>query len=497
MRKTGSPKKRIFALLFSIGIVSILAATVLFGSGNMRVSEENPAEAQVQVSTLAGMNTLEMIQESFREVAQKVLPVAVEIDIVDVVKQPYPNYQSPFDFFFGPRQGPQEEREFRRRGLGSGVIVQRSGSTVYVLTNNHVVGEAEEIVVTLHDQRRFTAKMVGKDPRKDLALVEFETNEDIPVAELGDSDRVQVGDLVFAVGNPLGFQSSITSGIVSAVGRKPIAGTAIAGFTDYIQTDAAINRGNSGGPLVNIRGEVIGINTWISSPDGGNIGLGFTIPINNAKQAIGDFISKGSVDYGWLGINIGDPSPEMREDLKIGENKGAFVSDVFRKSPADKADIFPGDFITHINGEKIADSASLVLTVSNLPIGEPADFRLIRYGKPLEVQVKISVREDEETIREQRKELWPGMSIVKITEDIQKQLNLPKRMGELIIGDVSQNSPAGLAGFRPGDIIRQINGEPVRSMMEFYRTINESESDELMFRIFRQDSEVLIGLIRK
>jgi serine protease Do len=484
-------------LLLSLGIISILAATVLFGAGNLRVSEENPAETPSQVPTLAGMSTLEMIQESFREIAQKVLPVAVEIDIVDVVKQPYPHYQSPFDFFFGPRQGPQEEREFRRRGLGSGVIVQRSGSTVYVLTNNHVVGEAEEIVVTLHDKRQFTAKMVGKDPRKDLALVEFETDEDIPVAELGDSDMVQVGDLVFAVGNPLGFQSSITSGIVSAVGRKPVAGTAIAGFTDYIQTDAAINRGNSGGPLFNIRGEVIGINTWISSPDGGNIGLGFTIPINNAKQAIGDFISKGSVDYGWLGINIGDPSPEMREDLKIEEINGAFVSDVFRKSPADRAGILPGDFITHINGEKIEDSASLLFTVSNLPIGKPADFRLFRYGKPLEVQVKISARDDEEKIQEQRKELWPGMSIVKITEDIQKQLNLSKRMGELIIGDVSQNSPAGLAGFRPGDIIRQINGEPVRSMMEFYRTINESESDELMFRIFRQDSEVLVGLIRK
>jgi len=368
---------------------------------------------------------------------------------------------------------------------------------VYVLTNNHVVGEADEIVVTLHDKRRFTATLVGKDPRKDLALVEFETDEEIPVANIGNSDMVQVGDLVFAVGNPLGFESSITSGIISAVGRKPVAGTAIAGFTDYIQTDAAINRGNSGGPLVNIRGEVIGINTWISSPDGGNIGLGFTIPINNAKQAIDDFISKGSVDYGWLGINIGDPSPEMREDLKVGEETGAFVSDVFKGSPADRAGILPGDFITHINGQMIEDATSLVFTVSNLPIGETSSFRLVRYGKPLEIQVKISAREDEETIREQRKELWPGMSVVKITEDIQKQLNLPKRMGDLIIGNVSQNGPAGLAGFRPGDIIKEINGKPVRSMMEFYRTINESESKELMFRIYRQDTEVLVGLIRK
>lgn len=497
MRKAGSHKKRTHKLLFALGVVSLVAATALFGAGNLRVSEEKPVETSRQAPAISGTSALELIQESFREVAQKVLPVTVQIDIVDVVKQSSPRYQSPFDFFFGPRQDPQEEREFRRRGLGSGVIVQRSGPTVYVLTNNHVVGEAEEIVVKLHDKRTFTAKLVGKDPRKDLALVEFETDEEIPVAGLGNSDMVQVGDLVFAVGNPLGFESSLTSGIVSAVGRKPVAGTAIAGFTDYIQTDAAINRGNSGGPLVNIRGEVIGINTWISSPDGGNIGLGFTIPINNAKQAIDDFISKGSVDYGWLGINIGDPSPEMREDLKIDEIDGAFVSDVFKKSPADRAGILPGDFITRINGEKIEDSASLLFTVSNLPIGESADFRLMRYGKPLEVEVKISAREDEEKIREQRKELWPGMSVVRITEDIQKQLNLPKRMGELIIGDVSQKSPAGLAGFRPGDIIREINGEPVRSMMEFYRTINESESDELMFRIFRQDSEVLIGLIRK
>jgi serine protease Do len=497
MSRRDSNKHRNHTLLIVLGIIAVVAATVLYGAGSLRVSEEEPVETPGQVTTLSGTNALELIQESFREVAQKVLPVTVQIDIVDVVKEPYQRYQSPFDFFFGPRQGPGEEREFRRRGLGSGVIVQRSGNTVYVLTNNHVVGEADEIVVTLHDKRRFTATLVGKDPRKDLALVEFDTDEEIPVAIIGNSDMVQVGDLVFAVGNPLGFESSITSGIISAVGRKPVAGTAIAGFTDYIQTDAAINRGNSGGPLVNIRGEVIGINTWISSPDGGNIGLGFTIPINNAKQAIDDFISKGAVDYGWLGINIGDPSLEMKEDMKVGDETGAFVSDVFKGSPADRAGVLPGDFITHINGEMIDDATSLVFTVSNLPIGETSDFRLIRYGKPLEIQVKISAREDEETIREQRKAMWPGMSVVKITEDIQKQLNLPKRMGELIIGNVSQNGPAGLAGFRPGDIIKEINGKPVKSMMEFYRTINESESEELMFRLYRQDTEVLLGLIRK
>ena len=494
-------KNRMYVNLLTILLILLIPLTTAFASGSTDVTGADALLVGDTAEALSTIDALEVMQSAYREVARRVLPVVVEINVTDVVRQKVPEFQSPFEFFFGP-QDPQEgrpprEREFRRFGLGSGVIVKRSGPKVYVLTNNHVVGKANEITVTLYDKRQFTATLVGKDPRKDLALVEFETGEDVPVAVLGNSDAVQAGDIVFAVGNPLGFESTITSGIVSAVGRRPSTGTGVAGFTDYIQTDAAINQGNSGGALVNIRGEVIGINTFITSPNGGNVGLGFTIPINNAKQVIDDFITKGAVEYGWLGINIADPAQDLRRDMQIENMKGAFVFDLFRGSPADKGGILPGDFITQINSETIEDAPALLIAVGNLPVGKNAQFDLIRYGKSMRVEVKISARTDEQAIREQRKNLWPGMAVVRITPEIQEQLNLPKRMGELVIGNISSEGPSALAGFRPGDVVKSINGKSVGNIMDFYRIINESETDELMFRIYRQGNELLMGLIRQ
>ena len=490
-------KRKVMVLTVLIALVLTLSIT-LYGSGSNNDSDSEAILTSEEVEQFSSIDALSVLQDAYREVSRRVIPVVVEINVTDVVTQSVPNYGSPFEFFFGP-QGDREpeEREFRRQGLGSGVIVRRNGETVYVLTNNHVVGSADEITVTLHDERQFTATLVGKDPRKDLALVQFETNEEVPVAVLGNSDAVQVGDIVFAVGNPLGFESTITSGIVSAVGRKPAPGTRVAGFTDYIQTDASINQGNSGGPLMNIQGEVIGINTWISSTNGGSIGLGFTIPINNAKQAIDDFITKGGVDYGWLGINIADPPMQLRDDMDIEDANGAFVFGVFRGSPADKAGILPGDFITAINGEKLRDTADLTFTVASLPIGETARFELIRYGKAMSIEVKISARKDEDAIQKQRSRVWPGMSALQITDEIQKQLDLPKRMGELVIGTIAPEGPAALAGFQPGDVIQEINGEPVKSTIDFYRVLNDDKSREVVFRIYRQGNELIIGLIRK
>jgi len=480
-------------LLFVLSLMCTALPVFAGGSQDTEIGESSYGPPNI-----SDLNPLQIIQNAFREVAKKVIPVVVEIDTVDVIRGSYPSIESPFDFFFGPREGiPRQEREFRRWGLGSGVIVKTTGKQVYVLTNNHVVGEAEEISVRLHDKRQFKATLVGKDPRKDLALVVFETDESIPVAVLGDSDLVQVGDLVFAVGNPLGFESSITMGIVSAVGRKPLTGSQIAGFTDYIQTDAAINQGNSGGPLVNIKGEVIGINTWISSPTGGSIGLGFTIPVNNAKTAVEDFISKGKIDYGWLGINVGDPSSELKKDMEIADIYGAFVYDVFKDSPADRDGLLPGDFITHINGEKIQDRSSLVFAVGDLPIGRIAEFEIVRYAENMTLEVKISERKEEREIEKEKKSIWPGMSVLHITEDIQKQLNLPRKMGEIIVGNVSPGTTASTAGFRPADVIKEINGKTVKNVMDFYRAINGKVSREVVFRIYREGNELTISLPNK
>ena len=474
----------------------ILLSVVISGAGTPK-SAYGQATSQQQRPALDGKSALLGLQNAFRDVAQKVLPVVVEIDVVDVVKQQVPTFESPFEYFFGPQDGQGEkpkEREFRAFGLGSGVIIRKAGNTIYVLTNNHVAGEADEINVKLNNRKQYKAKLVGKDTRKDLALVSFETSDPVTVAELGDSEKVQVGDIVFAVGNPLGFDSSITSGIVSALGRKTPSGSGVAGFTEYIQTDAAINQGNSGGALVDIDGKVIGINTWIASPSGGNIGLGFTIPINNAKKAIDDLITKGKVEYGWLGVNIGELTPEARKELKVGEAAGAFIHNVYKGSPADKGGIIPGDYVTGINGLRIEDTNQLVTTVAGLPLDRNAEFELIREGRSVKVAVNIATRKDEGEIEKQAENLWPGMSVLPLTEDIQNQLGLPKRSGDLVVAQVQKGSPADLAGLKPGDVITAVNGKKVDSLVEFYRAMNAGK--EPAFRIERQGRSLIIGLVK-
>ncbi len=444
------------------------------------------------------LSDLNSFQEETRAVAASVLPTVVEIDVVDVVKQTVPAFPSPFEFFFGPQDQSQKpkEREFKAQGLGSGVIVRKTGNKVYVLTNNHVAGDAEEISVRLRDGRQYKATLVGKDPNKDLALVEFKTTENVPVAELGDSDSLQVGDWVMAVGNPLGFTSTVTTGIVSAIGRHSVPGSDIAGFTDYIQTDAAINQGNSGGALVNIDGEVIGISTWIASPSGGSIGLGFAIPINNAKKAINDFITKGKSEYGWLGISIGNVSPENAKNLELTDTKGAIVYGVFKNSPADKAGILPGDFITQVNGNAVEDTNELLMLVGNQEPGKKAEIELMRQGMRAHISVNVKTRADEKEIAGKSVQVWPGFAVTNITDDIRKQLDLGPNSGSLIISVVDQGSPAGIAGLKAGDIIQKVNGKPIASMLDFYKTFNTSTSREIMLNINRQNNELIIGLIK-
>lgn len=445
-----------------------------------------------------GLQTITNIQAAFHEVARKVLPSVVEINVVNVVKARLPTMSSPFDFFFGPRNPNDQpkEREFRQEGLGSGVLVKHAGQSIYVLTNNHVVGEAEEINVRLTDGSSYKATLVGKDPKKDLALVVFKTDAKIPMAELGDSDVLQVGDWVLAVGSPLGFHSTVTEGIVSAIGRESLPGSEIASFTDYIQTDAAINQGNSGGALVDIHGRVVGINSWIASTSGGNVGLGFAIPINNAKSAIEDFITKGKVSYGWLGINIGTLSRQEAESMYGDDVKGAFVYGVYHGSPAEQAGILPGDTIVAVNSERIDDSTHLLLIVGNLTPGTTADFSILRDKQHLSRKVRISERKNEQALADQASSLWPGMSVVQITPELRSRLDLPRNTGSVIVGAVVKGSPANVAGLQAGDIVRRVNDHRIASVADFYNAVNEPDCSELMFRVTRQGSEFRVGLVR-
>ena len=457
------------------------------------------------LSLTEAARSLEAIQYSFREVAKKVLPVVVQIDVTEVVKQPSQRTQTPFDWFFN--QPPGEggaPREFRRGGLGSGIIVRKAGDTYYVLTNNHVVESATDISVKLSDQRAFKAKVVGKDDRKDLAVVSFTTKEALPVAELGDSNTLEVGDLVLAVGNPFGFENTVTMGIVSALGRRGPQGQSVSPSTDYIQTDASINQGNSGGALVNIRGEVIGINTWIAAPTGGNVGLGFAIPINNAKKAIDDFISKGKVEYGWLGVlpddvqanGDTDTYPGVAKDMRIENIKGALVIDVFRNSPADKAGLLPGDYITRVNGHDIKNRDDLILVVGNLPAGRSYDFDIVRYGERQKLSIRLTVRDDKSEASSY-KNMWPGVSVLRITDEIRKEADIAKGLNGVVIGLVADpETPAGVAGLRPGDVVISINGRAVNTVLDFYKALNDKSRREVSFKVNRKGTEVTVTVGR-
>jgi len=436
---------------------------------------------------------------SFRSVAAKVLPVVVEINVVDIVKQPLPDVGQGWPWNFLLPQNPGQDKngpktqEFRQEGLGSGVIVRKTGDTVYVLTNNHVVGNASEINVALYDKRQYRAKLVGKDPRLDLALVSFTTNDtDIPVATLGNSNDMKVGDWVLAVGNPFGFMSTVTAGIVSAIGREGVGpGNTVAQF---IQTDAAINRGNSGGALVDMKGQVIGINSWIASPAGGSVGLGFAIAINDAKRAIGDFIEHGAVQYGWLGVSVQDPYPSLATQLGVEKARGSLIYHVFVNSPADTGGLKPGDFVTSINGEKVADTNDLIRVVGDLPVGKDATFGVVRYGHPMTVTVRIALRQPDSQINKDR-DLWPGLTVIPIDEQIRKQLKLSTEVNGLVVADVVDGTPAALAGIQQGDLVRTLNGTPINNAIDFYRAINEP-GKKFDFNLERQGKTVDIVVTR-
>ena len=492
IKKLLSTKRLFIVNLILVGMVLGFGLTLL----GFSCSSAPPAVAYAQEDRAPGtaMMDLEAMQNSFRSIANQVLPVVVEITVTKITSQQVPPRQGwPFDFFF--RDGEDEdtpegeEREFRSGGLGSGVIVRRDKEKIYVLTNNHVVGEADEIEVILYDERSFPATLVGMDPRKDLALIVFESGDDsIPVAVLGDSDDLYVGDWVLAVGTPLGYISTVTAGIVSALGRHGLQDN----INDFIQTDAAINRGNSGGALVNLRGEVIGINTWIATTTGVNAGLGFSIPINNAKKAIDDFISHGEVEYGWLGVSISDVSDDLAEELGITGIKGALIQSVYKNSPANKGGLLPGDYVVSVAGKPVKDYKALTRAVGDLLPKKTYAFDFYRYGKKMTVKLAIGLREKEDIIASDR-DLWPGFSLSSLNEDLRQKLKIDKGQKGVVIF-VGTRSRAEAVGLKDFDLITAVNGKVVENALDFYRELNAGGGKKTTFTLLRGDVEWEIGI---
>ena len=492
-------KQRFFALaaVFAVFVAGLVVGIVMMRSGN-----SSRPQLVSQAQTLSDTTQLEsrsrpLPEESdgtFAHVADAVLPVVVEISVVEVVEQRSP--RGMFEFFFGP-QPEAPRRELERPGIGSGVIVRRNGSSVYILTNNHVVGGADEIEIGLYDGRRYEAELVGGDERTDLALLTFNTSEEVPVATLGDSDDLYVGDWVLAVGNPFGFHSTVTAGIVSATGRRAQqAGAGLPELPDFIQTDAAINPGNSGGALVNIHGEVVGINTWIvGGQSGGSVGLGFAIPMSQAVGAIDQFIEEGRIVYGWLGVSIVDASPdslpELAEDLGVLERDGSLILGVYRQSPAADDGIRPGDFVYQIDGIPVADTADFQRIVGGIRPGEQRTFSLIRDGVEQQITVTLDERAGEDEIAAAQ-DLWPGLTVLPLSDDIRSRVGVDSAVSGIVVAAVQRNSLAAITGVRPGDVITRINNTDVASAADFYQAIAEGQSLELT--LLRENTEIRLEI---
>lgn len=473
------------AVLSFVLISFSCAKTPVKGTAGTVYAESDSGEVVPKES----LKVIEALQNSFRSISNRLLPAVVEVDVIETktVTDPFQDFRH---FFFGmPEQEEQgKKRQYEQKGLGSGVIVRRTGDTIYVLTNNHVAGGATKITVKLNDSREFEAKLVGADARMDIALLSFTSSDkSIPVAKLGDSDAVQTGDICLAMGAPLGYSQSVTQGIVSAKGRS---GNGIGNINDFIQTDAAINQGNSGGPLVNIYGEVIGINTWIASQSGGSQGIGFAIPINNIKNAINSFISKGKIVYGWLGVSLLEANKEYKEALGVEKETGALATQLFIGSPAQKAGMQPGDFIVSLNGHSVKDVDQLVREVGLLEAGVTANFEIIRNGKKVALPVKIEERS--EKVSSDNGKLWPGFIAVPITEKVRKDMELENKVKGVVVSNVMEKSPAAALRLQNGDVITAVNGKSVTDLKSFYAELATADK-AVNFDIYSNGGTITTG----
>jgi serine protease Do len=434
--------------------------------------------------------TTVMVPSSFSDVAKAVSPAVVNISTEKVIqsggRQSFRHFQSPFgkddpfhDFFerfFGDR--PQ--REFKQRSLGSGFIVDKEG---YIVTNNHVVENADKIKIKLDNGKEFQAEVVGRDPKTDIALVKAKKLKDVDVVPLGDSDVLEIGEWVVAIGSPFGLEHTVTAGIVSAKGRVIGSGP----YDDFIQTDASINPGNSGGPLVNMRGEVVGINTAIVSRGGGNVGIGFAIPINMARNIIEQLKTSGSVTRGWLGVSIQDLTPELSEYYGLKEAKGALVGEVFEGDPADKAGIKAKDVIVEVDGNPIEDSRDLSRIIASIPVGEKVDVKVLRDGKKRTFRIKIAKRTDDKEMAAKKgatEGTALGMTVSPLTPQLARQFGLPQGEGVVVVS-VDPEGPAAEAEVREGDLILEINHKTVKTLKDYEKytgKVKKGETASLLVR---------------
>ncbi len=479
------------ATLLGVAISFLFAGLLMAPSFHWPGNSE--ARALGSVSQVSATGPL--IPGTFADLAKRLEPTVVNIRVTKIEKTGFPQGipfpEGPqgefFRRFFGER--PQRPETFRQRGAGSGVIFDSEG---HILTNNHVVEGAQEVVVTLADKQEYKATIVGRDPKTDLAVLKIDARAPLSSATLGNSDQLRVGDWVMAIGNPFGLSNTVTSGIVSAKGRIIGAGP----YDDFIQTDASINPGNSGGPLFNLKGEVVGINTAIV-PQGQ--GIGFAIPVNVAKPLIPQLVSKGEVTRGYLGVSIQPLTAELARAMKVEKKKGTLVGEVMPESPAAKAGIQAGDVIVSFNKKSIEGPRELSSVVANTPVGSEAPVVVLRDGREKTVTVRIAKLESGQNPPQEKGNFsegkW-GLGLRDVNPGGQKESNAKGPQG-VVVASVQPGSPADLAGVHAGDIILSVNRHRVNSVKEALAAIsNTPDQGSLLLQVKRQQGSFFVALAK-
>ena len=433
---------------------------------------------------------------SFADLVEKMKPSVVNISTTKTLRSG--GFRSPFndpsfDRFFGSEDffhrffGDIPPREFKQRSLGSGFIISDDG---YIFTNNHVIEQADKILVKLSDGKEYEAKVIGRDAKTDIALIKIKPGENLPVADMGDSEKLRVGEWVIAIGNPFGLEQTVTAGIVSAKGRVIGAGP----YDNFIQTDASINPGNSGGPLFSLDGKVIGINTAIVAQ---GQGIGFAIPINHAKEMLPDLKAKGKVTRGWLGISVQDITEDIAKNMKLKDKDGALISDVFKGDPADKAGLKAGDVIIEINGKKVRDTHQLLMIIASLRVGDKVIMKFIRDGAEKTTQVHVAERGEQAELAAaggMREDF--GMTVQEITPEISQYLGISSKIG-VIVTEVKEGSPADEVGIQPQDIIMQVNKIKIASMKDYLREMSKVGAKKNVLLLVKRGKATFFIALRK
>ena len=437
-----------------------------------------------------GEELLDKTGKAFASVVKEAKPAVDHVFVEKTVgdrSYDFDLFNNPFfERFFGPdfhRQFPQQpQRKEKQQGQGSGFIISKEG---YILTNNHVVADADKITVTMSDNRKVTAKLIGSDPQSDVALIKINETKNLPVIPLGDSEALEVGEWVIAIGNPFGLSQTVTVGVVSAIGRS---GVGLNEYENFIQTDAAINPGNSGGPLLNIRGEVVGINSALFSRTGGYMGIGFAIPINMVK-AINDQLQKhGKVTRGWLGVAIQDVDENLAKSFNLEEARGILVSEVQPDSPAGKAGLEQGDVIISLDGTNLADVNDLRNRIALIIPGTTAKLEVIRSGKTRTIDVTIGEQPSDfgQVAQSHSGESFLedfGLSFQELTPELAEQLGYQNDQG-VLVGDVQPDSVAATAGLQPGQLIQEVNKKRVTNIAELKEVLaNSSNPKRMLLRV--------------